>query len=72
MIVVSFFSADNVLSDEVKICYIFEFQSNKNQAFRFFGTPGILPLYGENDGRSNSYGIPGNPTLEPFRQEMMD
>ena len=37
MISVSFFSEDNVLSDEIKICYIFEFQSNENQAFRFFG-----------------------------------
>ena len=42
MILVSFFSEDNVLSDEIKICYIFEFQSNENRAFRFFGgTPGI-------------------------------
>ena len=37
MILVSFFSKDNVLSDEIKICYIFEYQSNENQAFRFFG-----------------------------------
>ena len=37
MILVSFFSEDNVLSDEIKICYIFEFQSNENRAFRFFG-----------------------------------
>ena len=36
MILVSFFSEDNVLSDEIKICYIFEYQSNKNLAFRFF------------------------------------
>ena len=36
MILVSFFSEDNVLSDEIKICYIFEFQSNENRAFRFF------------------------------------
>ena len=51
MILVSFFSEDNVLSDEIKICYIFEFKSNENQAFRFFffffwggggGTPGIM------------------------------
>ena len=35
MILVSFFSEDNVLSDEIKLCYIFEFQSNKNQAFHF-------------------------------------
>ena len=36
MILVSFFSEDNVLSDEIKICYIFEFQSNENRVFRFF------------------------------------
>ena len=50
MIFVSFFSSseDNVLSDEIKICYIFEYQSNENRAFRFFGTPGIsfhTPMY---------------------------
>ena len=38
---VSFFTEDNVLSDEIKICCIFEYQSNENRAFRFFGTPGI-------------------------------
>ena len=37
LILVSFFSEDNVLSDEIKICYIFEFQSNENRAFRFLG-----------------------------------
>ena len=37
MILVSFFSEDNVLSDEIKICYIFEYQSNENRAFHFFG-----------------------------------
>ena len=36
MILVSFFSEDSVLSDEIKICDIFEFQSNENRAFRFF------------------------------------
>ena len=36
MILVSFFSEDNVLSDEIKICYIFEYQSNENRAFCFF------------------------------------
>ena len=42
MILVSFFSEDNVLSDEIKICFIFEYQSNENRAFPFFGgTPGI-------------------------------
>ena len=42
MILVSLFSEDNVLSDEIKMCYIFEFQSNKNRAFHFFLTPGIV------------------------------
>ena len=44
MILVSYFSEDNVLSDEIKICYIFEFQSNENRAFRvfFYRTPGIM------------------------------
>ena len=54
MILVLFFSEDNILSDEIKICYILilsdeikicyilEYQSNKNQAFLFFGTPGIF------------------------------
>ena len=37
MILVSFFSEDNVLSDEIKICYISEYQSNENQAFRLLG-----------------------------------
>ena len=41
MTLVSFFSEDNVLSNEIKICYIFEYQSNENRAFRFFGTPDI-------------------------------
>ena len=36
MILVSFFSEDNVLSDEIKICYILEYQSNKNLVFCFF------------------------------------
>ena len=37
MILVSFFSEDNVLSHERKKSYIFEYQSNKNRAFRFWG-----------------------------------
>ena len=37
MILVSFFSEDNALFDEIKICHIFEYESNKNLAFRFFG-----------------------------------
>ena len=36
MILVSFFSEDNVLSDEIKRCYSFEYQDNENQAFRIF------------------------------------
>ena len=36
MILVSFFSEDYVLSDEIKICNIFEYQSNENWAVRFF------------------------------------
>ena len=31
MILVSFFLEENVLSDEIKICYIFEYQSNENR-----------------------------------------
>ena len=42
MILVSYFSEDNVLSDEIKKNYIFEYQSNENRAFRFFWTPGIV------------------------------
>ena len=39
----SILSEDNVLSDEIKqICFSFEFQSNENRAFRFFGTPGTV------------------------------
>ena len=37
MILVPFFLEDNALSDEIKICYIFEYQSNENRAFRFLG-----------------------------------
>ena len=39
MILVSFMLEDNVLSDDIKICYIFEFQSNENRAFRLLGHP---------------------------------
>ena len=39
LILVSFFSEDNVLADKIKICYIFEYQSNENRAFRFLGHP---------------------------------
>ena len=35
MILVSFFSEDNVLSDEIKICF-FKYKSNENQAFLLF------------------------------------
>ena len=44
MILVSFFSEDNALSDEIKICYIFEYLSNEKRLFRFFGTPGIYTV----------------------------
>ena len=38
MILVSFFLEDNVLSDDIKICYIFYFyKSNENQVFHFLG-----------------------------------
>ena len=37
MILVSFFSEGNVSSDEIKVCYMFECQSNENQAFHFLG-----------------------------------
>ena len=35
-ILVSFFSEDNVLSDQIKKSYIFQYQSNENWAFHFF------------------------------------
>ena len=41
MILVSFFSEDIALSDKIIIWYSFEYQSNENRAFCFFGTPGI-------------------------------
>ena len=44
MILVSFFSEDNVLSEEINI---FECQSNENRAFPFFGTPGVVPNVSE-------------------------
>ena len=40
MFLVSLYSKDNVLTDEIKICYIFDYQSNQNWAFRFFGDTG--------------------------------
>ena len=36
LILVSFFSEDNVLSG-IKICYIFEYQSNEIRGWRFLG-----------------------------------
>ena len=39
MILVSFFAEDNVLSDEIKLFYIFEYQSNENWGFLFLGHP---------------------------------
>ena len=38
---VSLFSEDYVVCDEIKICYIFEYQGNENLTFRFWGTPSI-------------------------------
>ena len=65
MILVSFFSEDNVLSDDIKICYIFEYQSNENWAFWFFfffffffwggGTPSIIVI---NVGNEMTLSIP--------------
>ena len=37
MILASFFSEDNVLYDEIKTCYIFEYQRNDNRAFPLLG-----------------------------------
>ena len=37
MILLSFFSEDNVYLMKWKKCYIFEYQSNENRAFRFLG-----------------------------------
>ena len=43
MILVSFFLEDNVLSDEIKICYIFEYsiKVTKIERSAFWGTLGI-------------------------------
>ena len=41
IILVSLFSEDNVQSDKIKTCYIFEYQSNENRT-SFGGTPGII------------------------------
>ena len=40
-ILVSFFSEDNVLSDEIKICYFSNIKVTKIERSAFFGTPGI-------------------------------
>ena len=43
MILVSFFSADNVLSDEIKMCIFLNIKITKiKHSVFFFGTPGIL------------------------------
>ena len=40
-----FFSEDNVLFDEIKICYIFENQSNENLSIPLFlGNPVFLSM----------------------------
>ena len=44
MILVSFFSEDNVLSDEIKICYIFQYQSNESRMFHFFRDTHYIPF----------------------------
>ena len=41
MILVSFFSEDDALSDEIKMCYIFNMKVTKIMRSAFFGTPGI-------------------------------
>ena len=41
MIVVSFSSAEDVLSNDVKKCNTFSSQGTENLPFRVFGTPGI-------------------------------
>ena len=46
MILVSFFSEDNVLSDESKYAIFFEYQSNENrEAFRFWGDTRYIHVY---------------------------
>ena len=44
MILLSFFSEDNGLSDKIKICYIFKYQSNEFERSALWGTPGIVQL----------------------------
>ena len=51
MILVSFFAEDNVLSDEIKICY----QSNEIRAFRF--PPPLFFLGGGGDTRYIHYAL---------------
>ena len=41
MILVSFFSEDNILSDETKMCYILNIKVKKIEHSTFLGTPGI-------------------------------
>ena len=66
LILVSFFSEDNVLSDEIKICYMFEYQSNENRAFRlfFFG--------GGGGGGHPAYFTPSMYTGSPLESETAD
>ena len=42
MILVSFFSEENVLSDEIKTCNIFELQSTENPLFHLFWDTWVL------------------------------
>ena len=46
MILVSFSSGEDALSNDVKIYHTFSSQSTENPPFPFFGTPGISSLYG--------------------------
>ena len=42
MILVSFFLGYNIVSDEIKICYIFEYQIHENRVFFLLGHLGIV------------------------------
>ena len=44
MILVSFSSAENALTNDVEKYDTFSSRGTKNLPFRFFGTPGILPM----------------------------
>ena len=44
MIFLSFSSAENALSNDVKQYDIFSLQGTENPSFRYFGTPGIIGM----------------------------